>query len=302
MKYVSAFLTLYREQNISRAATMLFITQQGLSRQISAMEKELGVKLFDRERLGVVPTQVCSDLYQYFERIYDEYLDALTVISTHVKENKRNITIAFAQGLSNSDSADFIFDYQREHPEISMKIGEWSQHVCIEQLLDNKVDLAFMVTPVDDLRLNVKYEKEGYMYAAMHKSHPLAQQGETIDFSLLDGENIITGAPENALRQMFDYFCLITNIHPHIIVASNYSVNYVNAMQENMGIATVSAPMAKRIHNNNIVIRKLDTPEKGKMLCCTTKNAEIKREVEDLIKYIRLHFEKNPFEYILFDG
>ncbi len=43
------FLTVVREESITRAAEVLHITQPTLSRQIAQMEEEMGVRLFDRE-------------------------------------------------------------------------------------------------------------------------------------------------------------------------------------------------------------------------------------------------------------
>lgn len=42
------FLTVAREENITKAAEVLHITQPALSRQLAQLEEELGVKLFDR--------------------------------------------------------------------------------------------------------------------------------------------------------------------------------------------------------------------------------------------------------------
>ncbi len=294
MKYIASFLTLYEEQNISRASARLYITQQGLSRQLQALERELGVLLFERSKQGLAPTPVCKSLYPVLRRMHEEHERAMSILEEHRNRRGASITIAFAQGISNSGSPEFLFDYQRQHPEISIEIIENTQPICIQKLLDREVDLAFLVNPIDKSRLRVTPLSQGDMYAAMHKSHPLAPGKEPIDFARLDGENIITGSTENALRGMFDYFCRLTNIRPHIIVSSNYSLDYVNAMTENTGLATVTSTMALRITNPDIRVHRLLTPEPGGLYCCTPKNADPDREVSALLAFIRRHFEREP--------
>lgn len=296
MKFISSFLTLFDEQNFSKASTKLYISQQGLSRQIKALEEELDVSLFERNKQGVTPTEIGRTLYPIFRRMHGDYEKALSLVNEDKKMNRKCISVAFAQGLSNSGSAEFIFDYQKLHPEINIEILESTQAACIQKLLDKEVDMAFLVNPLDMSLFNTLKLSEGFMYAAMHKTHPLVQGDAPIEFILLDGENIITGSPENALRGMFDHFCKLTNIHPHIIVSSNYSVNYVNAMTENIGIATVTCAMALRITNPDIRIRRLLTPEPGCVYCCTPHNVKLDKEVSALRNYVKRYFEQNPLQ------
>ena len=65
MRAIESFLALYEDRSFSKASRRLYITQQGLSRQIQALEKELGRQLFTRGRLGSEPTETAHLLYPY---------------------------------------------------------------------------------------------------------------------------------------------------------------------------------------------------------------------------------------------
>ena len=56
MRVLRYFLTVAREQNITKAAELLHITQPTLSRQLAALEKELQVPLFNRESKKITLT------------------------------------------------------------------------------------------------------------------------------------------------------------------------------------------------------------------------------------------------------
>ena len=71
IKVIEAFLTLYEARSFSRASRSLFITQQGLSRQIRALEGEVGQTLFDRSRMGAQPTEAAHRLYPYYRQILE---------------------------------------------------------------------------------------------------------------------------------------------------------------------------------------------------------------------------------------
>ena len=62
LRTIEAFLVLYEERSFTKASRRLFLTQQGLSRQIQSLEKELGRQLFERGRLGAEPTETAHTL------------------------------------------------------------------------------------------------------------------------------------------------------------------------------------------------------------------------------------------------
>jgi len=293
--FIASLLELCREQNMTKASEKLCITQQGLSRQVQAIERELDVALFERSRNGVAPTEICERIRPHLERIQEEYdLVLKDIEAARHGEAEGSLSIAFAIGISHCLDTDFIFEYQKSHRELSIEIGEWSQPACIQKLLAGELDLAFLVNPDATGRFNAYPLAEDYMFAAIHRDHRLAAVDSPMEFSLLDGENIITGSPDNALKELFDRYCVLAGIAPRVIVSSSYSLAFVNAMTENVGIATVTTAMARRITNTDIVFRRLLAPEPGIMYCCTPLHAKRGRERAALLRYVRHYFETTP--------
>lgn len=69
LRQIEFFLKLYEEKNFTKASQKLYISQQGLSKSIYKLEKELGFLLFERSVKGVVPTEHANRLYQYFNDV-----------------------------------------------------------------------------------------------------------------------------------------------------------------------------------------------------------------------------------------
>lgn len=297
---LESFLCLYQERNILRASAKLFISQQGLSRRIKSLENELNVVLFERLQTGVEPTEICKLLYPNIKRLYDEYCMSLNVLNDYNKNKTYRIySVAFAYGVTNSVSSDFIFDYQKQNPNIHLEIEEWSQATCIKKLIQNELDVAFLVSPLDQRVINCTPIKEGDMYVAMHKTHPLAVGDEPLEFQSIDGQNIITGVPENAIKNLMDYFCVLTNVKLKTIVSSSNNLNFVNSMQDNIGIAPLTQTMASRITNPDIVLRRVLTPERSFLYYCTPLKAEPSKELINLKKYVIDFFESTPTNELL---
>jgi|LGOV01.1.fsa_nt_gb DNA-binding transcriptional LysR family regulator len=289
MRYIESLLTLYDERNISKASQKLFISQQGLSRQIQTIEKELGTILFKRAKTGVVPTDLCIKLHPNFVQMYKSYTQAKDVIQHHSSNYKKPITIAFAYGISRGLNTEVILSFQQENPDVRFKFKEWSKKKCIDKLLANEADIAFLVNPFDITLFEAHLLAEGYMYIAIHKSHPLANQ-DTIDFSQLDRQTIITGSEDNALRELFDYYCRLSEIQPNIMFSSSYSLDIINSNTDKMLMATVTPIMSEKITNPNIKVLRLITPEPGNLFCCTSKNKKKSKDLICVVDFIKGYF------------
>lgn len=296
INFLKSFLVLYQELNLSKACKRLYITQQGLSKQIQSLEKELNVVLFIRSKKGVTPTEIASKLYPYYLNIYDLYDKSLAEIHNHNLTTNRTLSIAFAIGLSNATDPSFLQEFQLKYPDIELNILEFSKDICIEKLKNNQIDLAFLVNPFDTSLFESFPIAEGFMYAAIHKDHPLSSYEEPIDFSYLQNEKIITGSPQNSLRELFDYFCQLKGINPPIIISSYYSFSIINAMEENIGIGTLTAKMASLITNPNIIIKQLESPVPGYMYCSYVKNVNQWSLVNLLVNYLKDKFPEQKLK------
>lgn len=299
IKVTESFITLYQERNISKASAKLYISQQGLSRQIQALESELDVILFKRSHMGVEPTEICNLLYPRIKNMYDEYMGALYALKDYKKKIGNSYSVAFAYGVTNSLSSDFMFDYQKKHPKINLQIEEWSQETCLQKLMKKELDAAFLVTPIDKKIVNCTSLIEGEMYIAFHKSHPFALDDTPLEFERLDGEKLITGVPENAVRKMVDYFCQLAGIKLTVLISSSNNINFINSMTENIGIATMTQTIASRVRNPEIIIRKVKIPEKAFLYFCTPHDADKSAVIEDIQKYVENYFEITPVENLL---
>lgn len=299
IKAIESFVCLYRERNMTKASAKLFISQQGLSRQIQALEKELDVELFSRSNAGVEPTDACKLIFPHLNCVYNEYLSSLAALHDFKKREGNTYSIAFAYGLTNSISADFMFEYQKHNPEINLEIEEWSQSTCIQKLIDKELDAAFLVTPLDPRLGKCVPLIEGEMLIAVHKTHPLAASSEPIAFEELNGENLITGVHENAVRKVMDYFCQKTGTQLRVLISSSNNLNFINSMTEKIGVAPVTQTIAARITNPEIFLRRVIIPERPFLYYCTPRDAERCKELSEIKRYVEQYFKTTPVEHLL---
>lgn len=286
-----SLLELYKIQNISKASDSLFMTQQGLSRQIKALEEELGVTLFIRKRDGVIPTEICHKLIPSFQAMCEAHTTALSII-----ENipKAGLKIGFPYGLSNSISNQFLVEYLNRFPQIDMELQESKMEVCQENLLSGKLDLALFIEPFDKTRFDCDIIATDHMYAAIHRSDPLAAGSGQLLFQELNGQRIITSPPDNVLVRFFDYCCGLSHIQVQRLMFSSYSIDFLNSMSRNIGIEPLTSAMAFRITNPEICIRRLILPTPGNLYACRTKNSPNQKAARHFSAFCKSYFTRNP--------
>ena len=81
IRYLKYLIEVERAGSINKAASSLYISQQGLSKALDSMESELGVKLVERSRAGARLTEAGRGFASHAERILDEYRLALDDLS-----------------------------------------------------------------------------------------------------------------------------------------------------------------------------------------------------------------------------
>lgn len=293
MRAIESFLVLYEECSFSKASQRLYITQQGLSRQIQALEKELGRRLFERGRLGSEPTETAHLLYPYYRQIAELYRASAAVLD-NAPGRGTLLRVGFATGISSAADPDFVLEYQQLHPEVQIEIQEWNKDVCIRKLLQGQLDVAFLINPFPENLFRSCRIVGDQMYAAVHKTNPLARESGTLPFTALDRQPLITGSPENALRQFFDYCCALTHIHPQIRLASSHNLDVVNSMHKDMGVATLNSSMALRVTNPDIRIRRLELPCAGYLYGCVPLFCSPDAAAVQVLRYAQSYYAHHP--------
>ena len=90
---VKCFMAAAQEENMTRAANRLYISQPAISKSVAAMEEELGFELFIRGEKGLALTYAGRQLYEFFEETERRYSEALTKIMSDLHGKKARIRL-----------------------------------------------------------------------------------------------------------------------------------------------------------------------------------------------------------------
>ena len=143
-KDLKCFQAVYEEGSIHQAARKLYITPQGLSKNIRALESELGTVLFERTKRGIKPTESAEFLYQRTEQILFQ-LEEIEYGLRQLEHQKAVLRIGCACGVLNVIPFQTILDFMEAHPGIRVEWGEYPNQEVKELLAASRIEYGFIV-------------------------------------------------------------------------------------------------------------------------------------------------------------
>lgn len=212
-------IALSETRNFSQVAEKLGMTQPALSKQILSLEKELGVKLFDRDTspIGLTPAgerfiQDAKDL------VYKE--DQLLRSMERFRSGKESqLTIGISPFRSLYLMPRIVKAIKGKFPGVRVCLQEWGSEKLRQEATEGKYDFAIMNLPVDESLLDVYPLEQDHLVLAVPKSMlHLLPEGVSREIDLADCEKlpfVVVGKGQE-MRQMFERLCAHSQVHPPI--------------------------------------------------------------------------------------
>lgn len=257
------FIAVVRCLSFTEAAKSLFMTQPALSRQIQAMEAELGTQLFIRDKKTLKLTPGGSALYSKLPDFLRQYEEMMEDARNANRDFEGQLRIGFLDIYDASSLFPPVVEaFQRNHGGIRLTMERFSLGELPERLYEGKLDIictyGFSLFDKPDLvTVNVQKFDSCIMF---NKDHPLANKPDlTMDdlrqerFIQLDSE---------ASQEGYQYIANLISrggISPEVqYVEKNDDV--LLWVEMGCGIAVTSDRTVER-HNPKVVIRELNMPE-----------------------------------------
>lgn len=171
------FKTVAEKGKISDAAQALFISAPALSTSIARLEKELGVKLFDRSNNRIVLNRHGQILLRYVNQAFATLDCAKTELRQSAMLQQQHISIA---SVASTQWVDMITAFSQEYPHFTLLC----KGVTRAGLLNGEFSArhSFLLAAEDDVpevfgdRLDSAFLFEDHPVVMVHKDHPIANQ------------------------------------------------------------------------------------------------------------------------------
>lgn len=147
LEYIVA-VDMYR--HFAEAAQHCFVTQPTLSMQIHKLEEELGVKIFDRSKQPVLPTEAGVEIIEQSRRILSERNALTEMIDSRKGIVNGELKVGIIPTLAPYLLPLFITSFTKKYPQVRLVVNELTTANIIIKLREGKIDAGILVTPLQE--------------------------------------------------------------------------------------------------------------------------------------------------------
>jgi len=142
IRQIKYFVAVIDCGSLSRAARQVHVAQSALSKQMSALEDELGVQLFHRSHNGVTPSEAGKVFYEYALGMLKHLVDARAAVSSSPELVSGSIIVALPQSVATLLAMPLLRAVAARYPQVSFQLNEELTGNVMDQLTRGRVDLA----------------------------------------------------------------------------------------------------------------------------------------------------------------
>ena len=206
LRVLKYFLAVAREENITKAAALLHLTQPTISRQLMQLEEELGVQLFRRSRYHIELTEDGMLLRRRAQELVDLAEKTTREFTMRETELMGEIAIGAGETRSMSFLSRAMVSFRERYPKVTFRIFSATADDVKERLDTGLLDMGLLTEPVDVGRYAFCRMKERDRWGVLVRlDSPLAGLDSVTPDDLEQVPLIISGR-ERVQRELANWF------------------------------------------------------------------------------------------------
>ncbi|MGN0732635.1 MAG: LysR family transcriptional regulator [Emergencia sp.] len=255
-------------RSFTQAAECHHMTQTAVTQQIKALEEELDVTLFNRQKRPVELTPAGAVFYREARAVLERIDGAVSKAREAAKGTVGSIRIGYEKGYERSDLSDRLREFHSQYPNILFTCLREDTDTLAEKLLSDELDIIFSwdstnLISRDDISHTL--DMRSGLSVALYSGHALASRKFLFREDLSD-ETILYMTPSGKDDSFGDirYMQLYekAGYHPRILLKSNDLESLLMMVAAEQGITVLPSYCVEKLTNaDNLVFLPLDGDE-----------------------------------------
>jgi len=176
LRQIEAFKAVIEHGTVSRAADMLNISQPAMSKLVAHLEFDTGLKLFDRAKGRLAPTEHAMRLYDEVGRIFAGVRQVESAVDAIRREEQGRLAIGVVPGLSGSFIQRALTSFLMTHSNVFCTVESITSQWVADWVITRKVDVGLVDAHVDNPYLIREPLMEHPLVCIMSPDHPLTSK------------------------------------------------------------------------------------------------------------------------------
>lgn len=290
MKYV---LALAKHLNFTLAAESCYISQSSLSQQLSKLEKELGVRLFDRTTRTIRITEAGQAFVDMASKILRDVDSLEQTMATYAGFLRGTINIGAITALEKIGFSELVTEFYSRYPNLTLNIYQGKSLSLLDSLEKRNIDIAFVTQPREHSFSQIDFRligKDEYSLIVSDK-HPLADR-DTVELAQLKDEDFILQHPDQSVSGLCMQACAEAGFTPRVISRIETVSIAMNLARQGLGIVFLPAEIPEQYPMNGLRRLRLRKPIEKRIVMATRARETPSHLVSAFIDFVQSRTEK----------
>ena len=284
LRVLQYFLTVAREGNITRAASLMHITQPTLSRQLMQMEEELGVKLFRRGKHNILLTEEGMLLRRRAQEIVDLAEKTTKELMHGEEEVSGEISIGCGETKNMRPLSEMMASFHQKYPDVNFNIYTAIADDVEERLENGILDMGLLLEPVEISKYHyVRMPLKEKWQVLMRRDSQLAEK-QKITPKDLTGVPLIMAKRQSVRNELENWFGYDRE---KLRIVSTCNLSHYNQsvmVESGIGVALV---MEFSCNQDTLCLRPFDPKIESGCVLVWKKNLTLSPVVQRFIEYVK---------------
>jgi LysR family transcriptional regulator, benzoate and cis,cis-muconate-responsive activator of ben and cat genes len=259
LRHLRYFVAVAEASNFSKAAAKLRVAQPALSRQVQALEDEIGVDLFKRSPRGVTLTAEGKLFLEEVRELLKRADESVEKVRALARGEYGELRVGYAPSPTVEILPPALAAFQKAVPRVKMLLHDLSSDELITGLRNATLELAIMVPPIGEQTAGIEFEllRAYPLCVALTAAHPLARL-KSIPLEKVAAEPLV-GLRRKDYSESYHFLDRIfapSSIKPRIAVECDGASSLITEVEAGRGIALVATNF-KLVAGNRLLYRPL---------------------------------------------
>jgi DNA-binding transcriptional LysR family regulator len=254
LRQIEAFKAVIENGTISRAALMLHISQPAMSKLISHMEADTGLRLFDRLKGRLAPTEQAMRLYEEVDRIFAGVRQVANAVDAIRREAQGRLAVGVMPALAGSFIRRATSGFLKSHPNVFCLVQSLSSQWVVDRMVMKKLDVGLVSAGIDNPNVTLEPLIEHPLVCIMPLDHPLTAKTH-IEPQDLDQIPFVTFHPDAYVGHVIDRMFETYKIQVKSVLVTNVAPTLCEFVAAGIGVALVHPLMLSGLENRLAVRR-----------------------------------------------
>ena len=298
-RQLQAFHATVETGTVTGAAEALGISQPGISNLLAELERQTGLRLFERLHGRLVPTPEADLMYRDIDTVVQGLHRVTQTVVDLQNKQAGQLQIASQHSMSFGFMPKLIASFAKTRPDMNIAFQSQYSSKIQEWILSGLFEVGVCEMPMlyDTLR---SYPFNVDTRIALHKNNPLARHDVLTPALLQEEPFVVMGTDHITLRRLRDAFeqadlPLRVRVHSHLFK------NLLEFVKEGMGVALVDRFGAEFDYDDRFVVRRFEPAIRMNMAVITSSTRPLSRLGKEFLELLLTELQpytvdKKPIE------